>query len=211
MSRIPYEKDPAAITRKSFALIRQEVNFDSVPNGLETVIVRLIHACGMTDIISDLAWSQGVVEATQAALHAGAPLICDAQMVAAGITSNRLPANNRILCPLHEPQVAVSAQAKGLTRSAAAVDFWAADSEGAILVIGNAPTALFRVLERLDADDFPRPAAILGFPVGFIGAAEAKAQLAADSCAVPFLTLLGRRGGSALAAAAVNALATGEA
>jgi len=196
--------DPGEITRRSFAIVEAEAElsrFDAAERG---VAVRLIHACGMVEIAPDLRFADGAVAAGRAALAAGAPVLVDARMVEAGITRARLPAGNRVVCTLDDPRVPALAEATGLTRSAAAVELWTDDLAGAVVAIGNAPTALFRLLERL-ADGAPRPAAILGFPVGFVGAAESKEALAAAG--LPHLTLLGRRGGSALASAAVNALA----
>ncbi len=201
-----YLRDGDEIYRRSFAIIRSEVNFDDLPADLVAVAVRLIHTCGMTDIISDLQASPDAATLGRAALASGCPILCDAQMVAAGITKKRLPAQNSIICTLNAPEVPALAQKLGNTRSAAALELWQPDLAGAIVAIGNAPTALFRLLELLDAG-VAKPALILGFPVGFVGAAEAKAALAADSRGVPFITLSGRRGGSAMAAAAVNALA----
>jgi precorrin isomerase len=169
------------------------------------VAVRLIHACGMTDIVHDLAASPDAISSGRAALRRGAPILCDTRMVAEGITRSRLPADNAVLCTLQHPDVPAIASRLGNTRSAAALELWRPSLAGAVVAIGNAPTALFRLLELLDAGA-PKPA-LVGVPVGFVGAAEAKAALAADSRGVPFLTLHGRRGGSAIAAAAVNALA----
>jgi precorrin isomerase len=169
----------------------------------------MIHACGMTDIVKDLEYSSTVVQSGKKALIAGAPILCDSYMVGEGVTKKRLPKNNKVLCTLNDPEVPQLAKRLRNTRSAAALEFWRFHIEGAIVVIGNAPTALFRLLEMLD-EGIPRPAVILGFPVGFVGAVESKVALAADSRNVPFLTLHGRRGGSAIAAAAVNALASEE-
>ncbi len=203
---LDYIRDGSAIYEKSFAMIRAEANLSQVPEDLEKVVVRLIHSCGMTDIVSDFAASKGAGAIGRAVIANGAPIICDAQMVANGVTRSRLPANNAVICTLHEPAVPGLAKQIGNTRSAAAIDFWLPQLEGALVAIGNAPTALFRLLELLD-EGAPKPALILGFPVGFVGAAESKAELAANSRGVPFITLHGRRGGSAIAAAAVNALA----
>ncbi|KND58724.1 Cobalt-precorrin-8x methylmutase [Candidatus Paraburkholderia schumanniana] len=202
-----YIRDGAEIYRQSFATIRAEVDLDALPADLEKLAVRLIHACGMVDIVSDLRYSHGAGDAGRRALAAGASILCDARMVAKGITRARLPANNRVICTLGDPSVPERAREMGNTRSAAALELWRPDLEGAIVAIGNAPTALFHLLDMLDAGA-PKPALILGFPVGFIGAAESKAMLAADSRGVPYVALLGRRGGSAMAAAAVNALAS---
>lgn len=203
---LDYIRDGNAIYRQSFAIIRAEANLDSLPPDLAHVAVRLIHACGMTDLAPDLQMSPGAVQIGRAALAAGAPILCDAQMVAHGITRKRLPANNPVICTLHQPQVPDLAAQLHNTRSAAALDLWLPDLAGAVVCIGNAPTALFRLLELLDGGA-AKPALILGFPVGFVGAAESKAALGSDSRGVPFITLHGRRGGSAIAAAAVNALA----
>ena len=204
---LDYIRDGQAIYRASFATIRAEANLAAIPADLEKLAVRVIHACGMTDVIDDLLFSPGAGTAGRAALSRGAPILCDARMVAEGITRARLPANNRVVCTLNDPSVPERARALGNTRSAAALELWRPDLEGSVVVIGNAPTALFHLLDMLDAGA-PKPALILGFPVGFIGAAESKALLAADSRGVPFVALRGRRGGSAMAAAAVNALAT---
>ena len=174
---------------------------------MEKLAVRVIHACGMVDIVSDLAFSPGAGAAGRAALQAGAPILCDARMVAEGITRPRLPKNNRVICTLHEDGVPDLAKSLGNTRSAAALEHWREHLEGSVVVIGNAPTALFYLLEMLDAGA-PKPALIIGMPVGFIGAAESKDALAADSRGVPYVVVRGRRGGSAMAVAAVNALAT---
>jgi precorrin-8X/cobalt-precorrin-8 methylmutase len=204
---LDYIRDGQAIYRASFATIRAEANLDAIPVDLEKLAVRVIHACGMTDVIDDLVFSPGAGTAGRAALSRGAPILCDARMVTEGITRARLPANNRVICTLNDPSVPERARALGNTRSAAALELWRPALEGSVVVIGNAPTALFHLLDMLDAGA-PKPALILGFPVGFIGAAESKALLAADSRGVPFVALRGRRGGSAMAAAAVNALAT---
>jgi precorrin isomerase len=201
-----YIHDGNEIYRHSFAIIRAEANLSMLPSDLEMIAVRLIHSCGMTDIVSDLAYSPDAVAVGRAALSNGASILCDAQMVANGVTRKRLPANNAVICTLNEPEVPTIAQKLQNTRSAAALELWRSHLEGAVVAIGNAPTALFRLLELLD-EGVPKPALILGFPVGFVGAAESKAALAENSRGVPFLTLHGRRGGSALAAAAVNALA----
>ena len=201
-----YIRDGNAIYEKSFATIRAEANLAILPTDLETVAVRLIHACGMTDIVDNLAYSVGAAALGRNALAQGAPILCDAQMVANGVTRKRLPAQNEVICTLNDPDVAAIAQSLQNTRSAAAVELWREHLEGAVVAIGNAPTALFHLLEMID-NGAPKPALILGFPVGFVGAVESKAELAANSRGVPFVTLHGRRGGSAIAAAAVNALA----
>ncbi|MDR5828803.1 precorrin-8X methylmutase [Caballeronia sp. LP006] len=202
-----YIRDGAEIYRQSFATIRAEADLAAIPANLEKLAVRLIHACGMIDIVDDLRFSSDAGIAGREALVSGAPILCDARMVAEGITRGRLPANNRVICTLGDASVPERARAMRNTRSAAALELWRPDLAGAIVAIGNAPTALFHLLDMID-DGAPKPALILGFPVGFIGAAKSKAMLAADSRGIPFVALLGRRGGSAMAAAAVNALAS---
>lgn len=202
-----YEHDGAAIYRASFATIRREADLSGVPAALERVAVRMVHACGMTDLVSDLAWSADFAAEAEAALVAGAPVLCDSSMVAAGINRSRLPARNDVLCTLRDPRAAELAVRLGTTRTAAAVEFWRDRLEGALVAVGNAPTALFHLLEMVAAGS-PRPAAVVGVPVGFIGAAESKAALAAHPLRIPFLVVHGRRGGSAIASAAVNALAS---
>ncbi len=204
---IDYLRDGPAIYRQSFATIRAEAQLDRLDADLAKVAVRLIHACGMTDIVADLAASPKAVAIARAALAGGAVILCDTQMVAYGITRARLPAQNPIICTLPEETVPALAQQIGNTRSAAAIELWRPHLAGSVVAIGNAPTALFRLLELLD-QGWPAPAIILGFPVGFVGAVESKAELAGRS--FPFITLHGRRGGSAIAAAAVNALAQEE-
>jgi precorrin-8X/cobalt-precorrin-8 methylmutase len=200
-----YVRDGAEIYRRSFATIRAEADLDRFDADTAQVVVRMIHACGMVDLAADVAASAGVVAAARDALRDGAPVLCDAKMVAAGITRSRLPADNEVVCTLDDPAVPELARTLGDTRSAAALDLWGARLDGAVVAIGNAPTALFRLLDLLDAGA-PKPAAILGLPVGFIGAAESKADLAASG--YPHLVVHGRRGGSALAVAAVNAIAS---
>jgi precorrin-8X/cobalt-precorrin-8 methylmutase len=207
VTRLDYERDGAAIYARSFATIRAEADLSRFPPDLEPVVVRMIHACGMTDLPALVAASPGLVEAARAALRTGRAVYCDSMMVANGITRARLPAANPIRCTLHREGIAGAAAAAGTTRSAAAVDFWLGDLDGAVAVVGNAPTALYRLLE-LVLDGAARPAAIVGLPVGFVGAAESKLTLATLDHGVPFLTVHGRRGGSALAVAAVNALAS---
>ncbi|MCA8220689.1 precorrin-8X methylmutase [Burkholderia sp. BC1] len=204
---IDYLRDGQEIYRQSFATIRAEADLSRIPPDLEKLAVRVIHACGMVDVVYDLRFSEGAGAAGRAALAAGAPILCDARMVAEGITRARLPAGNRVLCTLNAPEVPDLARQLGNTRSAAALELWRPHLAGSIVAIGNAPTALFHLLDMIDAGA-PRPALILGFPVGFIGAAESKALLTDDSRGVPYVALLGRRGGSAMAAAAVNALAS---
>jgi precorrin-8X/cobalt-precorrin-8 methylmutase len=203
-----YLRDPAAIYRESFATIRREARLDHLPADIADVAVRLIHACGMTDVAQDLAFTADAASSARGALARGAPIFCDSAMVAAGIMRDRLPAKNDVVCTLADPRVPALAKQLATTRSAAAVELWPDRLAGAVVAIGNAPTALFHLLELL-ADGAPRPAAILAFPVGFVGAAESKEALSSNSFRVPYLTLRGRRGGSALAAAAVNALILG--
>ena len=202
----PYERDPAAIYAQSFATVRAEARIDRFPADLQGLIIRLVHACGMVEVADRLAFSPGAGRAGRTALAAGAPVLCDCEMVAAGIIRRQLPAGNPVIVTLGDPAVPALATGIGNTRSAAAVVLWRDRIEGAVVAIGNAPTALFHLLELLD-QGWPRPALILGFPVGFVGAAEAKAELAADPRGAPFVALRGRKGGSAMAAAAVNALA----
>lgn len=204
---LDYIRNGEEIYRQSFSLIRAEADLSTVAPDLEQVAVRLIHSCGMIDIVKDLEASPQAVEIGRKALANGAPILCDSEMVANGITRSRLPVENSIICTLKKPQVPEIAQKIGNTRSAAALELWRNNLEGSVVAIGNAPTALFYLLEMLDLGA-PKPALILGFPVGFVGAAESKAALAADSRGVPFITLHGRRGGSAIAVACVNALAT---
>lgn len=204
----PYLRDPSAIYRESFAIIRREVELAHLPPDIAAIAVRLIHACGMTDIAVDLAFTPEVAACGRAALAGGAPILCDSAMVAAGIMRARLPAGNDVVCTLDDARVPALARALKTTRSAAAVELWSERLDGALVAIGNAPTALFHLLERL-ARGGPRPAAILAFPVGFVGAAESKQALIDARLDVPFVTLKGRRGGSAMAAAAVNALSIG--
>ncbi|MBE9143043.1 precorrin-8X methylmutase [Planktothrix mougeotii] len=206
MNKIEYIRNGDEIYRKSFAIIRAETNLENLPDDLAHVAVRLIHSCGMTDITQDLEASSDAVKIGRNALAQGASILCDSQMVANGITKARLPQNNQIICTLNHPDVSELARQINNTRSAAALEFWRSNLAGSVVAIGNAPTALFRLLELLD-ESVAKPALILGFPVGFVGAAESKMELAANSRGVPFITLHGRRGGSAIAAAAVNALA----
>lgn len=199
-------RDPDEIVRRSFGIVRAETSLDALPEDVAGIAVRLVHGCGMPDIAADLRWSGDVAAAARTALEDGAPVICDSRMVAAGIAAARLPAGNQVLCMIDLPNVARMAETGGTTRSAAQVELWKPFLPGSIVAVGNAPTALFRLLEIVAAEPDRRPAAILGFPVGFVGAAESKAALAEGGHGAPFLTLLGRRGGSAMAAAAVNAL-----
>lgn len=202
-----YLKDGPEIYRRSFETIREEAPLADLPEDLEPVAVRLIHTCGMTDLGHFLSYDPAVVATGRTALENGSKILCDANMVASGITRARLPADNEVLCMLKHDRVPELAAELETTRSAAAIELWEPELAGAVVAIGNAPTALFHLLERLD-QGWPRPAVILAFPVGFVGAAESKQELAMDSRGVPYLTLQGRRGGSAMAAAAVNAIAT---
>jgi precorrin-8X/cobalt-precorrin-8 methylmutase len=206
----PYEKDPAAIYAQSFATVAAEARLDRFPADLRPLVTRVVHACGMIDVADRLAFSPGAARAGRAALLSGAPVLCDCEMVAAGITRRFLPAGNDIIVTLNDPGVPGLARQIGNTRSAAAVHLWLPQLAGSVVVIGNAPTALFHLMELID-DGAPPPALILGFPVGFVGAAESKAELAANPRGAEFVTLRGRRGGSAMAAAALNALAKGDA
>lgn len=203
-----YITDPAEIYRQSFATIRAEADLSRFDAATAQVVVRMIHACGMTDLAADVVVSGDFASAGQSALQKGGAVICDAEMVRHGVIRRLLPADNPVICTLADPMVAERASALGTTRSAAQVDLWEAHLEGAVVVIGNAPTALFRLLERID-EGAPKPAAIIGAPVGFVGAVESKDALIANSRGVPFIAVKGRRGGSAIAAAALNALAAG--
>ncbi|ROO59869.1 precorrin-8X methylmutase [Micromonospora sp. Llam0] len=198
-------RDAAEIYRQSFATIRAETDLSRFTAEQARVAVRMIHSCGMVDLVDDLVFSPQVVAAAQGALRAGAPILCDATMVAAGVTRRRLPADNPVLCTLSDPRVPELADRLGTTRSAAAVELWVDRLDGAVVAVGNAPTALFRLLELVDAGA-GRPAAVLGVPVGFIGAAESK-QALIDHGGLEHLVVRGRRGGSAMAAAALNAIA----
>lgn len=202
-----YIKDGAQIYRNSFAIIRAEADLATLPADLKTVAVRMIHSCGMTDLVSDLRYSPDIVVAARTALQNGAPILCDANMIASGITRARLPAENKIICTLSDPAIPALAEKHATTRSAAALDLWRGEIEGALVAIGNAPTALFRLLELID-EGWPKPAAIIALPVGFVGAVESKAEIAKNPRGLPFLTLRGRRGGSAMSVAAVNAIAS---
>jgi precorrin-8X/cobalt-precorrin-8 methylmutase len=200
-----YEKDGAEIYRQSFAAIRAEADLARLPDDVAQVAVRMIHASGQVDLVDDLAFSPAVVERAREALNSGAPVLCDAQMVASGITRRRLPKDNDVVCSLNDPRTPGLAAQLGTTRTAAALELWRDRLDGAVVAIGNAPTALFHLLEMVAAGA-PRPAAVLGIPVGFIGAAESKDALAASD--LEFLVVRGRRGGSAITAAAVNAIAS---
>ncbi|MCK0196574.1 precorrin-8X methylmutase [Ancylobacter sp. 6x-1] len=201
-----YERDGRAIYERSFAIIRAEADLSAFSQDEADVAVRMIHACGLVEAAGSIAFGPGVVEAARAALTAGAPILCDAEMVAHGVTRARLPAGNEVVCTLRDPQVPALAEKLGTTRSAAALDLWRDRLAGAVVAIGNAPTALFHLMEMLAAGA-PKPAAILGMPVGFVGAAESKDALASGGHGVPWLIVRGRLGGSAMTAAAVNALA----
>lgn len=201
-----YERDGAAIYSESFATIRAEADLDGLDRVLERVMVRMIHACGMVDLTDDVESSPRFGEVAEAALRSGAPILCDTAMVAAGVTRARLPAGNEVVCTLGRPDVPALAKQLGTTRSAAALEHWRDRLDRAVVVIGNAPTALFRLLELVE-EGAPRPAAVIGVPVGFVGAAESKRALAEHPAGLEYLVVNGRRGGSAIAAAAVNALA----
>jgi precorrin-8X/cobalt-precorrin-8 methylmutase len=203
-----YLRDPAAIYARSFATIRAEADLSTIPIELGDVVVRMIHACGMTDIVPDIRWGGEVVAEVEFALLEEAPVLCDSEMVRAAIIRKYLPEKAELVVTLNDAAVPDLAKKLATTRSAAAVELWRDRLKGAVVVIGNAPTALFQLLDMLDAGA-AKPAAIIATPVGFVGAAESKALLALDIHRVPFLTLLGRRGGSAIAGAAVNAITRG--
>lgn len=205
--RYTFETDGAAIYRQSFATIRAEADLARFPPDEEQVAVRMIHAAGLVGLEADIRFSDGFVAAARRALEAGAPILCDARMVSEGITRPRLPADNRVICTLHDDGVREMAAKIGTTRSAAALELWRPHLEGALVAIGNAPTALFHLLNMLDDPDCPRPAAIIGCPVGFVGAVESKDALWADQ-PVPCCIVKGRLGGSAITVAAVNAIAS---
>ncbi|AHJ62443.1 Precorrin-8X methylmutase [Granulibacter bethesdensis] len=210
-SRYHYEKEGAAIYAQSFATIRAEADLSGFTQDQAQIVVRMIHASGMVDVAKDVVFDGDLVSVARQALRGGAPILCDAKMVAQGVTRSRLPAENEVLCLLDAPGIPELARRIGNTRSAAALDLWVEKMGGAIVAIGNAPTALFRLLELLDAGA-PKPAAIIGIPVGFVGAVESKQALAAyrlpSGEKIPFVTVHGRRGGSAMTAAALNALAS---
>ena len=213
MKRFDYNTDGADIYRNSFAIIRAESDLGRFSAEEEPVAVRMIHAAGQTDLVDDIVFAPGAVAAAREALRAGAPIFTDVNMVASGITRRRLPADNEVLCTLNEPGVAELAQQLGTTRTAAAVELWRPRLEGALVAIGNAPTALFHLLNGINSGEFGMPAAIVAMPVGFVGAAESK-QATIDSAAanehLRYLTVTGRRGGSAITCAAVNAIATAQ-
>lgn len=206
MTAYDYVHDGASIYERSFAIIRAEADLSAFPMAAHPLVVRMIHACGMVDVADDVRCSDGIVSIARRALQSGCTIFADARMVADGVTRTRLPADNPVVCTLGDPSVAALAASLGTTRSAAAMELWGDRLGGSIVVIGNAPTALFRLLEMIDAGAL-RPAAIIGIPVGFIGAAESKEALVRHHAGIPYVTVLGRRGGSAMAAAAVNALA----
>ncbi len=210
MSRppLPYERDPKSIYAASFATVRGEANLDRFSPEMQAVVIRLIHACGMVEVADRIAYSANAAVVGSMALAKGAPILCDCEMVGAGIIRRYLPADNQVIVTLNNDSVPARAGDIGNTRSAAAVELWEPHIEGAVVAIGNAPTALFHLLELID-QGFPKPACILGFPVGFVGAAESKAELAAYPRGCDFIALRGRRGGSAIASAAVNALSAG--
>ena len=201
-----YIREGDAIYERSFAIIRAEADLSRFTEVEADVAIRMIHACGMVQAAEQFVFSSDFVAAARAALATGAPIFCDAEMVAHGITRARLPASNEVICTLHDPQTAVLARTTGNTRSAAALDLWGDRMAGAVVAIGNAPTALFRLFEMLDAGA-PKPACVIGMPVGFVGAAESKEALIADG-RVPYIVVRGRKGGSAMTAAAINALAS---
>jgi precorrin-8X/cobalt-precorrin-8 methylmutase len=204
--RAAYLRDGAAIYERSFAIIRAEGELSRFSAAEAEIVVRMIHACGVVEAAQHIVFGGDLVPAARGALAAGAPILCDSEMVAHGVTRRRLPARNEVICTLNDPRVPALADKLGHTRSAAALDLWLDRLAGAVVAIGNAPTALFRLLDLLDAGA-AKPAAILGIPVGFVGAAEAKEALAADRRGLPFLIVRGRMGGSAMTAAAINALA----
>ncbi|MFD4367504.1 precorrin-8X methylmutase [Rhodococcus sp. NPDC058521] len=202
-----YIRDGAEIYRQSFATIRAEAALDRFSGSVSQAVVRMIHASGQVDLVDDISFTPGVIDAARTAMKAGAPVLCDADMVAAGVTRTRLPADNEVLCTLRDPRVPALAEKMGNTRSAAALELWGDKLGGAVVAIGNAPTALFHLLDMIEAGA-PRPAAVVGGPVGFIGAAESKEALIAHPAALGHLLVRGRRGGSAITAAAVNAIAS---
>ena len=205
-NRSAYLRDGAAIYERSFAIIRAEADLSHFSPEQADVAVRMIHACGQVEVARHIVFGGDVVKAARSALAAGAPILCDSEMVAHGVTRARLPAHNDVICTLNEPRAAALAAENGTTRSAAALEFWTDRLAGAVVAIGNAPTALFHLLDMIDRG-VPKPAAILGIPVGFVGAAESKQALAADLRGVSFIIVRGRIGGSAMTAAAINALA----
>lgn len=203
-----YIKDPKAIYAKSFETLRSEVDFSRFPENMHMVITRLIHSCGMVDIADDIMFSEDFINSAQTALKGGAPILCDCEMVRSGIIKRLLPADNQLICTLNDEATPSIAATQKTTRSAAAVKLWQAHIDGAVVVIGNAPTVLFRLLETLAEGD-AKPAAIIGFPVGFVGAVESKEALIASNLGIEYIALRGRRGGSAMASAVLNAVAGG--
>ena len=206
MSSHDYIRDGNAIYQRSFAIIRAETDLSRFSEGEADIVVRMVHACGSPDAAAHVVFGNGLAAAARTALASGAPILCDSEMVAHGVTRERLPAGNEVVCTLRDPSLPALANKLGTTRSAAALELWRDRLEGAVVAIGNAPTALFHLLDML-SNGAPKPAAILGIPVGFVGAAESKETLAADPSGVPYLIVRGRIGGSAMTAAAVNALA----
>lgn len=204
--RYDYQTDGAEIYRQSFAIIEAEADLDRVPAELRPVAVRMVHASGQVDLLDDLAWSPDLAASATAALRRGAPILCDSRMVASGIIRSRLPRDNQVLCLLGDPQLDTLAAELGTTRTAAAVELWRPVLPGAVVAIGNAPTALFHLLEVVAQDPDLTPAAVLGIPVGFVGAAESKRALAGNPLGLEYLVVHGRRGGSAVTVAAINAL-----
>ena len=201
-----YLRDPSAIYARSFEMIRAEADFKQIPENARHIAIRVIHACGMVEIVDDLIITEDFTPAAMTAMRMGAPIFVDAEMVRHGIIARQIKTGNEIVCTLNDPQAREIGIEKAITRSAAALELWRANLEGSIVVIGNAPTALFALLEMIDAGA-SKPAAIVGFPVGFVGAAESKAELAANPRGIPFATIKGRKGGSAMASAVINALA----
>lgn len=208
MATFDYIKDPAEIYRESFATVEQEAGLERLPIAMRPIATRLIHSCGMVDVVDDLAFSPDAATAGQAALQGGKPVLCDVEMVRSGIIERFLPCENKVVCTLNLSSVSEYARQIGNTRSAAAVDFWDDQLDGAVVAIGNAPTALFRLLERM-REGAPKPALIIGIPVGFVGAVESKQALSEFGDACEFITVHGRRGGSAMASSVVNAIAAG--
>jgi precorrin-8X/cobalt-precorrin-8 methylmutase len=204
-----YLRDPSAIYARSFEMIRAEADFASVPENAHHIATRVIHACGMVEIVDDLFITEDFTPAAMKALHSSSPIFVDSEMVRHGIIARQIKTGNEIICTLNDPRARALGIAMSITRSAAALELWLPKLEGSIVVIGNAPTALFALLEMIDAGA-PKPAAIIGFPVGFVGAAESKAELAANARGIPFATIRGRKGGSAMASSVINAL-TGDA
>ncbi len=207
MTAFDYIRDPQEIYRQSFATVEREAELSRLPDAVRTIATRLVHSCGMVDVLDDLEFSQNAIEAGKAALEAGCTIYCDVEMVKSGIIEKFLPANIKLACTLNDGRVPEHAKAIGNTRSAAAVDFWD-ELEGAIVLVGNAPTALFRLLERV-GEGTSKPALVIGIPVGFIGAVESKQALSGNQFGLEFITVHGRRGGSAMASSVINALAGG--